>query len=105
MLTITTYILLQAPTGGGGGYTQFIFIGIMLLVLYLFMIRPQQRRQKEQKRYIEALQVGDEVISLGGMHGKIVALQEKTLVIEIDKGVKVTVERSAISYEASKRKN
>ncbi len=95
-------ILLQAPTAGGSNYTGFIFFGIMLLVMYLFMIRPQQRRQKEQRKYIESIQVGNPVVTSGGIHGKVISLTKDTLVIEVDKGVKITIERSSISYDAVK---
>lgn len=99
------HILLQTPSPSGGFPTGFIFVILMLLVLYFFMIRPQQKRQKEQKRYIEALKVGDLIVTVGGLHGKVISVSKDTLVLEIDKGTKVTLERSSVSYEASKRRS
>lgn len=94
------YILLEASSGG---YTGFIFMLVVLFVLYFFMIRPQQRRQREQKKYIEAIETGQTVVTVGGLHGKIISIDKQTLTLEIDKGTKVTIERTSISYEASKR--
>ena len=100
-----SYILLQASPSGGSSYTGFIFMAIVLFVLYFFMIRPQQRRQKEQKKYINNIKAGQMVVTIGGLHGKIISLTQETILIEIDKGIKVTIERGSISYEASKRIN
>ena len=60
-----------------GGYTGLIFMVLMLVVLYMFMIRPQQKRQRRQKEYISSLKVGDNIVSIGGLHGKL-SLSPKT---------------------------
>ena len=86
------------------GYGSFILMGLMLLVLYMFIIRPQQRRQRQQKQFIQAIKEGDGVVTLGGLHGKVVSLGTDTMDIEIAKGTRVTVERNAVSYDASRRK-
>ena len=103
----TALILLQeGATGGGfGGYTQFILIGGMILAMYFLMIRPQQRKQKEQKRYIEELKKGDTVVTIGGMHGKIHEIGETTITLDVDRGHKITFEKTSISNEASQRLN
>ena len=88
---------------GGGQAQTFIFLGIMLVVLYLFIIRPQQRRQRRQREYIAALKEGHNVVTVGGIHGKIIQLREKEVVIEVDKGTKLTLDRASISYDASSR--
>ncbi len=76
----------------------------MVLILYLFMIRPQQKRMRSQKKYLAALQEGDTVVTVGGIHGTVVSLNENDIVIAVDKGIKLTLERNSISYEASKRR-
>jgi preprotein translocase subunit YajC len=95
-------ILLQAP-GGGAGTMNLIFIGGILLVFYFFMIRPQQKKQKDQKKFIEAIKKGDMVVSLGGIHGKIMAIDDNTVTVEVDRGARIKMEKSSISYEASKQ--
>lgn len=82
---------------------NFIFIGGMILVMYFLMIRPQQRKQKEQKKYIEALKKGDSVVTVGGMHGKIADIDDTTVTLEVDKGHKIKFDKSSVSNEASRR--
>ncbi|MEO1052907.1 MAG: preprotein translocase subunit YajC [Bacteroidota bacterium] len=97
-------ILLQG-TGGGGGSTGMLFLfGGMFIIFYFFMIRPQQKKQKEQKKFAEEIKKGDEVVTIGGMHGKVFAVDDATVTLEIDKSTKVKFQKSAISLEASKPK-
>ena len=100
-------ILAQVSTDGesGGGYMQIIFFVGIALVFYFFMIRPQQKKQKDQKKFTAAIQKGDQVITIGGIHGKVYAVEEASVVLDIDnKGTKVTFDKSAISLDASKTK-
>jgi preprotein translocase subunit YajC len=98
------FILLQAPNGGGV-VGQLLLWGGIILVFYFFMIRPQQKKQKDQKVFTENLTKGQSVVTIGGIHGKILSTDKETLVLEVDKGTKLVVERSAISQESSKRYN
>jgi preprotein translocase subunit YajC len=93
-------LLLQA--GSAGIMNIVMLLGIMV-VFYFFMIRPQQTKAKEQQAFINALKEGDKVITAGGVHGKIVSVREKTVVVEIDsaKGVRVVFEKTSISKDAS----
>ena len=95
-------ILLQAKSNGS--LIQMGMLGLVFVVFYFFMIRPQQAKQKEAKKFIEALKKGDDVVTIGGMHGKIVSLDDLQVVLEVDRGYKATFDRSAISQEASKKK-
>ncbi|MEY2792080.1 MAG: hypothetical protein RJA76_72 [Bacteroidota bacterium] len=94
-------ILLQASPQ----VTQLILFGGIFVVFYFFMIRPQQKKAKEAKKFIEELKTGDKVVTIGGVHGSIVSIREKTVVVEIDsaKGVRVVFEKTAISKDASGR--
>jgi preprotein translocase subunit YajC len=99
-------ILLQAaaPTGGGFDAKTLILLGGMIIVIYFFMMRPQQKKAKDQKKFREGLKKGDTVVTIGGMHGKIASLEEDdTIVLDVDKGIKLKFEKSAISLEASKK--
>ena len=95
------FILLQA--GQGGGTMNFVMLGAMAVIFYVFFIRPQQKKQKDQKKYIEEVSKGDPVVNVGGIHGKVLAINDATVTLEVDKGSKLTVEKSSISMEASKR--
>lgn len=77
---------------------------LMFAVLYFLMIRPQMRRQKQEKNFIQEMKKGDKVVTKGGMHGKIVELTDDSCVIETLAG-KIKFERSAISMEMSKKAN
>ena len=94
-------ILLQSA-GLSPNVINMIFIGGMVVVFYFFMIRPQQQRQKEQKNFADNLAQGLSVVTTGGIHGKVISTEGNIVTIEIDKGVKMRCEKSAISYELSK---
>lgn len=96
-------LFLQAQGGGNGMIGQFILLGGILLVFYFFMIRPQQKKQKEQKKFRENLAVGDEVVTIGGCHGKIVQVNDDTIVLDVDRGVKLTFLKDAVSQESSQK--
>jgi len=90
--------LLQAP--GGGGSFQFIFLGLMILVFWLFFIRPQSKKAKQQKSFIDNLQKGDKVVTIAGIHGTINKVNEDgTISLEINPGSYIKLEKSAISLE------
>jgi preprotein translocase subunit YajC len=80
--------------------TQFAPFLLMFVVIYFFMIRPQQKRAKQEKEFESALKVGDKIITKSGLHGKIAEVAETTVVIETMAG-KLKMERSAISMEMS----
>ncbi len=97
------FILLQAGGGGLPIDPNFLMIGGMVLIFYFFFIRPQQKKQKEQKNFINEVKKGDMIVTLGGIHGKIQNVEESTVTLDLDKGFKITIEKSSISQEATKR--
>jgi preprotein translocase subunit YajC len=80
--------------------TQFAPFLLMFVVIYFFMIRPQQKRAKNEKEFESALKVGDKIITKSGLHGKVAELVDTTVIIETMAG-KLKMERSAISMEMS----
>lgn len=96
-------ILLQA-SGSGLGMQQLVVFGLIALVFYFFMIRPQVKKQKDQKKYVNELKKGDKVVTTAGIHGRILEINDTTFLIEIDNG-KIRFDKSAISLEASKALN
>ncbi|RDI57647.1 preprotein translocase subunit YajC [Flavobacterium glaciei] len=80
--------------------TQFAPFILMFVVIYFFMIRPQQKKAKQEKEFESALKVGDKIITKSGLHGKVSELADTTVVVETMSG-KLKMERSAISMEMS----
>ncbi|MDI4633031.1 preprotein translocase subunit YajC [Pelomonas sp. V22] len=78
------------------GYTQLIMLGAMFVVLYFVMIRPQMKRQKEHKAMIDAIAKGDEVVTSGGLLGKITKLGDSVLTLEVAAGVELQVQRGSV---------
>ena len=86
----------QSGGGAGGGMESFLLIGAMFAVLYFLMIRPQMKRAKEHKAMIDALQKGDEVITAGGVLGRINKIGDAYVGVEIAQNVEIQVQRAAI---------
>jgi len=85
-----------AQAGGKPGYEGLIMLVVMFAIFYFLLIRPQQKRAKQHRQLLEALKIGDEIVTAGGIHGKISALQDKVVSVEIATGVKIKVNRSSI---------
>ncbi len=97
-------IVLQSQPQGGGWMSQLLLFGGIAIVFYFFMIRPQQKKQKDQKNFINEIKKGDSIVTIGGIHGKVYAQDEETVTLEVDKSTKMTFEKTAISLDASKKK-
>ena len=93
-------IAMAPPQGEGAGgssmFSPLIFMGVIFFIFYFMMIRPQQKRQKERQRLLNEMKKGDKVITAGGIHGRIIALEEKTVLVEISDNIKIKVERASI---------
>ena len=86
----------QAAAPAGGDLMSMLPILLMFIVLYFVMIRPQMKRAKEHKAMIDALQKGDEVITAGGVLGKVTEVSEAYVKVEIASGVEVSVQKAAV---------
>ncbi len=87
----------QQGQGGGEIYSTLIMFGLIIGIFYLMIIRPQQKRTKEREALLSQIKKGDKVITAGGVHAKVIAVEDKTMLIEIADNVKVKIERSSIS--------
>jgi len=92
----------QAAVGGDSGFIGFLPIILMFVLLYFLMIRPQMKRAKETKSMIEALQKGDEVVTAGGVVGRITKLGEQYVTLEIAPNTEVVMQRSAVQVPLPK---
>ncbi|HTM91821.1 MAG TPA: preprotein translocase subunit YajC [Flavisolibacter sp.] len=96
--------LLQAA-GAGSSFMPFFFVA-MILVFWLFFIRPQAKKQKQQKVFIDNLQKGDKVVTIAGIHGTVNKVNEDgTINVEISPGLSVKMEKSSVSMEMSNQLN
>jgi preprotein translocase subunit YajC len=95
-------ILLQAQ---GNSWSFPLMMVLMFGILYFFMIRPQQKKAKDQKKFTEDIKKGDYVVTIGGMHGRVAELEDDTFILEAERGVRIKFSKSAISMESTKAAN
>lgn len=98
-------IFLQAAPQQGGGMQMVIMMVVLFAIVYFFMIRPQNKKQKEIQKFRNALTVGQEVITIGGIHGTIKGINEdeNTVSLEVATGVRITFAKDAINPIAQKK--
>ncbi len=100
------YLLQAQASGPFGSWTTMIFMLGMILVFWMFFIRPQAKKAKDQKKFIENLQKGDKIVTIAGIHGKINQVNDDgTLSVEINPGNYIKIERSAISMDWTAQQN
>jgi preprotein translocase subunit YajC len=87
-----------APSGpaGGAGLMEFLPLVVLFVVFYFMLIRPQMKRQKEHKQMVEAIAKGDEVVTTGGIAGKVIEVGDAFMSVEIAKGVEVKVQKQSV---------
>ncbi|MFC2114488.1 preprotein translocase subunit YajC, partial [Bacteroidota bacterium] len=78
---------------------------LILVVIYFFMIRPQSKKAKEQKNFKSLIKKGDKIITIGGIYGKILEIRDNDFIIEVGNGIKLTIQKEAVSMEASRALN
>ena len=101
MANLLTILLAETNPNGQSPYMMLIMIGGMAVVFYFFFIRPQMSKSKEQKKFKESLQKGQKIITIGGIHGRIVEIQETTVTIEVENSVRLRIEKSAVAMDNS----
>lgn len=94
-------ILLMAPQPGQNPIMSFLPLILIIVVFYFFMIRPQMKKQKDQNKFRQELQKGDKIVTIAGIHGKIVEVQDTTFTMEVEGGMRMKIEKSAVSMENS----
>src|SRR5881392_318700 len=109
-MNLLNTVLLMAPQTGTGAdqspLPTFLMMGAIILVFWLFMIRPQAKKAKDQKKYIENMQKGDKIVTIAGIHGTINKVNDDgTIQLEISPGSYIKIEKSAISLEWSQAAN
>lgn len=101
-MLINTFLLqAAAQQQGNGGLMTILMFGAIFVVMYLFMIRPQRKQQKELNEFRNSLKKGDKVVTVGGIYGEIVEVNEKTVLIKVDGDVKLRVDKQGLVKDYS----
>ncbi len=100
-MNLLTVFLLQAPAAGPDGSLTLIMIVAMIAIMYFFMIRPQNKKQKEIANFRKSLQVNQKVITAGGIHGVIKEINDSDVILEIASNVKIRIDKNSIFAAAS----
>lgn len=95
-------IILMAGGQGGNPIAQIVPLVLIIVVFYFFMIRPQMKKQKETKKYIDSLKVGDKILTIGGIYGTVHKMNEDgTILMAVEDGTKMKITKSAVAQDAS----
>ena len=90
-------ILLQAPAAGGLSTNMMLMFALMFVVMYFFIIRPQRKKEKDLKKLRETLKKNDDIVTAGGIHGKVMDVDAETVVIAIESAAKLRVDKSSVA--------
>ena len=106
MFISVAFAMAQQGEGGAQGFTAFVPLILIFVIFYFLLLRPQQKKAKEQKEFLNQLKAGDMVITAGGLHGKITGLTDAVVTMEIADKVRVKVSRNQVSGSSElKKKN
>ncbi len=98
MTFLNFYFMMGSPDGGGdGALINLFFLGAIFFVFYFFIIRPQSKRQKEIQKKVSEMKKGDKVVTGGGLIGTVNTIDDETVLLEIDSGVKARFQKSSIT--------
>ncbi len=97
-------IILQAQAPGSG-ISFYVMIGLMIVIFYFFMIRPQQKKTKDQKKFVDEIKKGDLVVTIGGAHGRVAEIEGDTLILEFERGARIKFSKSSVSMDSTKAAN
>jgi len=101
MIFMTLLQAAGAQGAAGGQWTMWVMLLLIFVVMWFFMIRPQRNQQKELQKFRDGLQKGDKVVTVGGIFGTVVEIKEKSVLIEVDKDVKLRVDKNSLVKDYS----
>ena len=105
-MQLLNVFLMMDPQGKGSSTSTLIMMGLMILVFWMFMIRPQAKKAKKQKQFVNNMQKGDKVVTIAGIHGTINKVNDDgTILLETSPGSYIKIEKSAVSLEWSNNIN
>ena len=104
MTNLLFFLLFMQPEGEeGGGIMSFLPLILIVLVFYLFFIRPQMKKSKDQKKFRASLEKGAKVVTIGGIHGKILEIKDDAVILDVGNQVRMIFDKSAIALDSSTR--
>ncbi len=95
-----TLLQAAAPAAQGNSWSMWVMLILIFVVMWFFMIRPQRKQQKELQEFRDGLKKGDKIVTIGGIYGTVVEVKETSLLIEVDKNVKIRVAKSSVVKDA-----
>lgn len=101
MTDLLTILLMASPEGEQNPITSFLPLILIVVVFYFFMIRPQMKKQKDTRKFREGISKGDQVLTLGGIYGKVAEVADTHIMLEVSKEVKLKVDKNAITADAA----
>lgn len=104
-MNLLNILLMDTGQGQSNPMGTILMFGSIILVFYFFMLRPQMKKQKDQRKFKDEVKKGDKVVTLGGIHGKIAEIRDSVFILDIENGGKIKVEKSAISMEYTTQVN
>jgi preprotein translocase subunit YajC len=96
MTNLLSILLFTQPTEGQNPLTSFIPLVLIIVVFYFFMIRPQMKKQKELRKFRDELKKGDKVVTTGGIYGKVLEIQERAIIMEVEGQNRLKVDKAAV---------
>ena len=91
----------MSPGDSGNALQPLIMMGLVMIVIYFFMLRPQMKKAKDEKKFREALKKGDRIVTIGGIHGKVNEIRDDSFIIEVEGNNRLKIEKSAVSLTSS----
>ena len=104
-MTALSLLLAQQAPATGFNPSFFIMMGLIFVVFYFFIIRPQKKREDTRKQMIGAVKKGDRVVTVGGIHGKVLSVEDTSLLVEVDQTVKLRFDKNAIASVGTREKD
>lgn len=96
-------LLMSSPQGDAGGsmVSTLIMFGLIIAIFYFMIIRPQQKKQKDRQKMLDAIKKGDKVVTIGGLHGTVIGIEDKTVLVQAGDNIKLKFDKTAISLITS----
>jgi len=91
----------MSPGDSGNALQPLIMMGLVMIVIYFFMLRPQMKKAKDEKKFREGLKKGDRIVTIGGIHGKVNEIRDDSFIIEVEGNNRLKIEKSAVSLTSS----
>jgi preprotein translocase subunit YajC len=101
MTTLNVFLMSAPQDGEGNPMEMLLFTGVIFIIIYFFFLRPQIKKQKEAVNFRESIKKGNKIVTIGGIHGKVETVKEKTIILVTEGGGKLKIDKSAISANSS----